>query len=322
MRGKLRKWLGCILLPLVAICLLPACSYDVGEVLDDPSALAFPMTITDQAGREVRIEKLPEKIVSLAPSNTEIAFALGLDDKIMGVTEYCDFPDEVQQVPKIGGFSDVDVEKVVEIGPDLILATSMHLSEITPELERLGLTVLTLDPQTLSEMLDAIVLVGLATGTEDIAFDVENILKKRIDAVTAKTSGLTEDQRPAVFYVLWHDPLMTASSESIINELIIKAGGTNIAAGLEGEHPTISLEIVLMADPEVIVVGSGHGSGQDTSYQFALTEPRLAEVSARLNGRVYEIDADLTSRACPRLVVGLETLAAIIHPELFEETDG
>jgi iron complex transport system substrate-binding protein len=308
-------------MPLLALCLLPACTGEDSGDINDPSTLAFPMTLTDQAGREVRIEKLPETFVSLAPSNTEIVYGLQLDEKLVGVTEYCDYPEEAQSKPKIGGFSNVDIEKVVAIDPDLILATGMHLDEITPELEQLGFPVLTLAPQTLRGMLDALVLVGLATGQEEIAFEVEQILEKRIKAVTDVTDDMTDDQRSPVFYILWHDPLMTVSSSTLIHEIITQAGGINIAADLEGNYPTMNLETVLMADPEVIIVGSGHGSGEDAPYQFALTESRLAEVSARLNDRVYEIDADLVSRACPRLVIGLETMARLIHPELFEAVD-
>lgn len=317
---KRSKWLGFVLILITLSCLVVACTQDVEviDVLTEPAALAFPMEITDQAGRAVKIERIPKTIVSLAPSNTEIVYALGLEDKLVGVTEYCDFPEAAQQKPKIGGFSDVDIERVVAIAPDLILATSMHLNEVTPALERLGFTVLTLDPQTIDQVLDAVVLIGLATGKDELAFHVESILKRRIEAVTSRTDGLSDAQRPKVFYILWHDPLMTVTSKTLIHELITQAGGLNIAADLEGEYPTIDLEAVLMADPEVIVVGSGHGTGEDAPYQFALTEPRLAKVAARLNGRVYEIDSDLTSRPCPRIVTGLETMAKLIHPELFE----
>ena len=141
----------------------------------------------------------------------------------------------------------------------------------------------------------------------------------RIEAVTSKTAELSDAQRMKVLYILWHDPLRTVTSITRIHEMITKAGGINIAGDLGGDYPTISLEAVLMADPQVIIAGSGHGSGEDVPFQFALTEPRLAEVEARLQDRIYEIDADLTSRAGPRMVQGLEKLAEFIHPELFED---
>jgi iron complex transport system substrate-binding protein len=277
------------------------------------------LEITDQAGKVVRIEEEPEKIVSLAPSNTEIVYALGLQDKLSGVTKYCDYPETAQQKPKIGGFSDVDIEQVVAMEPDLVLAANMHRDEVTPELERLGITVLTIDPKTMDDVLLAIDLVGIAMGHREAAASVTAEMGNRIEAVTSKTAGLSDAQKVRVLYILWHDPLRTVTSVTRIHEMITKAGGINIAADLESDYPIINLEAVLTADPQVIIAGSGHGSGDDVPFQFALTEPRLAGVEARLHDRIYEIDADLTSRAGPRIVLGLEKLAEFIHPELFED---
>jgi iron complex transport system substrate-binding protein len=273
--------------------------------------------MTDQSGRVVRIDKIPEKIISLAPSNTEILYALGLEDKLVGVTEYCNYPEAAKQKPTIGGFSTVDIEKVIEIEPDLILAANIHKDEVIPALERLGLTVLTLDPKTVGDVLAAIELAGKFTGRVEESTHLIMEMESRIKAVTDKTSSLPEIQRPKIFYILWHDPLMTVTSKTRIHELIMKAGGINIASDLADDYPTISLEAVLIANPQVIIAGSGHGSGQDVPFQFALTEPLLAQVEARLKDRIYEIDSDITSRPGPRIVDGLEKLAEFIHPELF-----
>ena len=321
MRGKLCQLGGLYLISLMLLSLLVACTSAPTEKPESPVGVpTFPVEMTDQAGRVVRIEKIPEKIISLAPSNTEIVYALGLEDRLVGVTEYCDYPEVAKEKPLIGGFSTVDIEKVVVIQPDLILATNIHKDEVLPQLERLGLTVLTLDPKTVDEILEAINLIGQCTGKKEEASHLVTEMKNRIKAVTDKTSALPEAQRLRVFYILWHDPLMTVSAETRIHELIVKAGGMNIAQDLEGGYPTMSLEAVLMANPQVIIAGSGHGTGENLPFQFALTEPRLAEVEARRNDRVYEIDADLTSRPAPRIVDGLEKLAEFIHPELFEES--
>jgi iron complex transport system substrate-binding protein len=318
MKSKLRWWGGLGIVFLLLLALSWACAPAPAE---EPAPAAegssFPIEVTDQAGRVVRVDKMPEKIVSLAPSNTEIVYALGLEDKLVGVTEYCDYPEAAKAKPKIGGYSTVDVEKVVEIQPDLILAANIHKKEVIPRLEELGLTVLTLDPKTIDQVLEAINLVGRVTGRVEQASALTAQMQARIKAVTDKTEAIPEAERPRVFYILWHDPLRTVSAESRIHELIVKAGGINIAADLEGGYPTISLEAVIMANPEVIIAGSGHGSGKDAPFQFAMTEPRLAEVEARKQGRVYEIDANLTSRPGPRIVDGLEQLAQFIHPELF-----
>jgi len=275
------------------------------------------LEVTDQDGRAVTIERMPEKIISLVPSITEIVYALGLEDKLVGVTNYCNYPEAVKDKPKIGGYSTVDLEKVVEIQPDLILATRIHRAEVIPELERLGLTVLDLYPTTIDEVLEAITMVGECTGKEDEASQLVTGIRDRISAITSKTANLTEAQRPRVFYVQWHDPLRTAGSDNRIHELIELAGGTNIAQDLSGISVTISLEAVIAANPEVIVAGVGMAAGEDSPLQLALTEPRLKGVDARINNQVYGMDNDLINRAGPRIAEALEVLAKMIHPEIF-----
>ena len=282
---------------------------------------ALPGTFIDGLGRTVNIEEVPETIISLAPSNTEILYALGLEDKIVGVTEYCDYPEAAQDKPKIGGFSTVDVERVVEIQPDLILAANKHKDEAIPALERLGLTVLALDPKTLDEVLEAITLVGRCTGSEDEASLLVTEMNNRIEAVTDETDNLTPAQRLRVLYVTWHDPLMTVGSGALHNELIQQAGGTNIFQDLTDNYPNISLEAVIEANPQVIITGVGMGTGEDLPFQFASTEPRLEDVDARINNRVYAITNNLVSRSGPRTVDALERLAKMIHPEIFGEIE-
>jgi iron complex transport system substrate-binding protein len=121
-----------------------------------------------------------------------------------------------------------------------------------------------------------------------------------------------------VLYILWHDPLMTVGPQNRIHALIELAGGINVTRDLAEDYPKIGLEAVLTADPQVIIAGSGHGSGQDVPFVFAVNEARLAGVAARRSARIYEVDSDLTSRPGPRVVDGLERLAEFIHPELFE----
>ena len=281
-------------------------------------AVSFPIEITDQLGRVVKLEKIPERIISLAPSNTEILFALGLADKLVAVTDYCDYPPEAKEKPSIGGFSTPNIEKVVALSPDLILAAQIQRKKIIPVLEGKGLTILALDPKTLDEVLESITLVGEVTGKGEEASQLVTEMRNRIKAVTDKTDSLPEAQRPRVFYITWHDPLMTPGSDTRHNELIRMAGGTNTARDLTG-YAAISLEAVIKADPQVIIAGVGMGSGKDSPFQYVRTEPRLRNVDARINNRVYSIDVDLAGRPGPRIVDALEKFAEFIHPELLKK---
>ncbi len=278
-----------------------------------------PVTITDQLGRTVALKTTtPKRIVSLAPSHTETLFALGLSDRLVAVTDYCNYPPEAKDKPSIGGFSTPNIEEVVAADPDLVLATNIHEDKVIPQLESKGLTVVAVNPRTIDDVIDSITLIGMVTGAEKEATDLLADMQSRIKAVTNKTDGLTESQKPKVLYVVWHDPLMAAGSGTLHNELIRMAGGINVASELDS-YADISLELVISANPQVMIAGIGMGTGEDLPLQFITTESRLGETDARLNNRIYGIDVDLVGRPGPRIVEALEQFAVFIHPELFEE---
>jgi iron complex transport system substrate-binding protein len=276
-----------------------------------------PTGITDQVGRTVRLNKPPQRIVSLAPSNTEIIYALGLADRVVGVTDFDNYPPEVKTKQSIGGFSDPNLEKVVSLSPDLVVAAPIHERQVVPQLEAKGIAVMVLDPKTLDEILAAISLVGRATGTDSKARDLVSQMQRRIKAVTDETAGLTPDKKPEVMYIVWHDPLMASAKGTFHDELIAKAGGINAFGTLEG-YPTVSLEAVIAANPAVILAGITMGEGLDAPLQFALTDARLRDVDARRNNRVFAVDSDTAGRAGPRIVDVLEEFARLLHPELFK----
>jgi len=273
---------------------------------------------TDQAGRTIHLDKVPEKIVSLAPSNTEILFAIGLGDKIVGVTDYCDYPPEALDKAKIGGYWTPDIETIVSLSPDLVVAQALHETEIIPQLEKYGITSVVLEPTTLEEVLDAITLVGEITGKTKEASTLVKDMQSRINKVINKTKDLPESEKPGVFYLTWHDPLITVGSGNLGEDLISKAGGTNIFHSLEGS-PTVSLEEVIQANPDVIIAGIGMGTGADAPLQFALDESRLEGTNARMNARIYSVPIDLAGRPGPRIVNALEDFLAAIHPELRDQ---
>jgi len=281
------------------------------------------MTVTDQAGRLVTIETMPAKIVSLAPSNTEIVFALGLRDKVVGVTQFCNYPPEAQDKLKIGGFSlsdiDVSIEQIVVIKPDLVLASETHLAEVIPKLEQFvpesAILVLKTQTETFDVVFEAITLVGKCTGTEDEAAQLVTEMNSRIQAITDKTKNLADSERPKVLYIVWNDPIFAICGGTLGNALIEAAGGVNIFQDLTGS-PAVGLETIIIRNPQVILASAAIGTGFDLPYQYALTEPRLEGVEARINGRVYPVNDDLAGRPGPRIVEALELMAKMIHPEI------
>jgi iron complex transport system substrate-binding protein len=304
------------------ICLVAALflSFLVACTNAPKTAPSSPASITDQPGKNITFKTPPQRIVSLAPSNTEILFALGLGDRVVGRTDYDNYPPEAKQKPSIGGFSTPNIEEVVAKSPDLVLAASIHAKKVVPQLEAMGLTVLTLNPKTIDEVLEAIMLVGKVTGKEKEAQTLISNMQQRIKAVTDKTGGLSLEQKPSTCFVVWHDPLMIANRGTLQDELIEKAGGRNNVGALSSKsgYADISLETFIAASPTVVIVGVGMGEGEDKPLQFIKTESRLKDTDARKNNRVYAINQDLAGRAGPRIVDALEQFAGYIHPELFK----
>lgn len=303
-----------IVLSLLLLCSSIACN------VQSPGKVEYSIEITDQSGRVVKLVKIPERIISLAPGNTEILFALGVEDKVVGVTDYCNYPPEAKEKPRMGGFSTPNLEKLVAASPDLVLATSIHQKMVVPRLEEMGIPVVILNPKTLDEILGSISLVGRVTGKEKEASGVVAGMRTKIKSVTDKTDNLLQTQNPRVLYITWYNPLMTAGLGTIQDELIQKAGGINIARGLSGQA-NISLESVIAANPEVIIAGVGMGTGNDAPLQFARTDPSLTNTDAVQHNRVYAVDVDLAGRSGPRITDALEQFAEFIHPELFKAAE-
>jgi iron complex transport system substrate-binding protein len=277
----------------------------------------FPLTVVDDLGRTVKIEKLPQRIISLAPSNTEIIYALGLEDRLVGTTDYCDYPEAAKQKPRVAGYVNPDLEKVVSQQPDLIVAEAIHENTVLPALEQLGLTVIVTSATSLDVVLEDIKLIGEIAGKSKAATKLVDDLAERIQAVTTKTAGLTIEQRPRVLYTIWYDPIWTMGSGTFSNDLIWKAGGANIfSEDFEKSH-VVSLEAIITKNPQVIIV-SGMATTGDLIYNNIMKETRLTGVDAIRDSRVYKIsNANFIERPGPRIVDGLEEVAKIIHPEIF-----
>jgi len=295
-------WFLAALLSMVLI--LTACS--PGE--QTPVNYVF-----DDLGRLVAINGTPQRIISLAPSNTEILFALGLGDKVVGVTDYCDYPPEALNKTKVGGYANPDIEKIVALNPDLVLVAYGTPMDVINTMVGLGLTVFGIKTTDLDDLLNDIRRVGEITDKEVEAQALTSEMASRIQAVTNQTEEL--EQRPKVFYIVWNDPLWTAGSGTFIHELIEKAGGVNICQNITG-YTTISIEDVLARDPEIIITS-------ELSYDWALNATELASTNASKTGRIFTCDDNLVQRPGPRLVEGLEWFAHYIQPDIFpEEPEG
>jgi iron complex transport system substrate-binding protein len=256
-----------------------------------------------------------QRIVSLAPSNTEILFALGLGNGIVGVTEFCDYPQEARLKEKIGGFSTVDVKKVISLRPDLVLATDFHLSTIVPQLKSKGVNVLVIETKTLLDAPQCIARVGEITGHQNEAYQLAKSLREQIRVITEQTKQLSQSERPKVCYLCCDSPLSIARSTCPPNTLIEIGGGVNIGRDIL-RGTAIDLEAIVNRDPEVFITSKGHGETTDL-LSYVRNEPLLSGTPARQNNRVYQISADLICRTGPRAGIGLREIAKYIHPEIF-----
>lgn len=273
----------------------------------------YPMLLTDSFGREVTIPKQPERIVSLAPSSTEILFALGLGDKVIGVTDVCDYPEEALAIEKMGGFQGVNVEKIVAANPDLIIADSLTTKEVVEQLESFGFPVLAIRAVSVEEMLQHIELIGRAANVKAKAEEVIAGLRGRVEAISQRVKDIPDDERPLVFYEVWYDALMSVGPNTFIHDVIELAGGKSVTADATTDWPVVDLEVLLAKNPEVVILGH---TGQTPEQVKARVNWQT--VDAVKNNQVYTINPDLFSRPGPRLVDALEEVAKILHPNLFD----
>ncbi len=278
------------------------------------------LTIVDDYGRTVVLPARPQRIVTLAPSATEMIFAVGAGDRLVGRDELSDYPPEAKNVPSIGGtYPTINTEAIVAMRPDLILAPGVISPEQVKALEDLKLVVFhQRTPKDIEEIFQQILTVGQLTGNVQQAEKVVADLRARLTAIEEKVRQAKD--RPKVFYELdATDPSKpwTAGPGSFIDRLITRAGGQNIGASLTSEWGQISLEELIRQDPDLIILGTAnYGETPEKVRQ----RPGWNRLRAVREGRIYPIDADLISRPGPRIVDGLEALARIIHPELFPQS--
>jgi len=264
----------------------------------------------DETGRKVNIPPSPKRIVSLAPSVTETLFALGLDEEIVGVTTFSDYPEAARSKSCVGSYVSISLEKVVSLSPDLIIGTADgNKIETVEQLERVGFPVYMINPSNLDEIFKMVLDIGRVTGKENEAKKLVCNLRERVRIVVSQTAGL---KKPKVFFQIGIDPIVTVSSNTLHNELITLAGGINISGNEATKYPRYSIEEIIVRKPEIIIVSSMK-RGEDFD-RIRDKWKRWKNIPAVKNNRIHIFNSDLTDHPSPRIVDGLEELAKIIHP--------
>jgi len=243
------------------------------------------------------------RIISLAPSSTEILFALGLDREIVGVSQYCNYPQAVRGKERIGTFSQPNIEKIISLKPDIIFCTSLEQAPAVAKLRQLGFKVCVSDPSNLKELFASIDEMGRLVNKEYAANNLIDKMKAGIKVVADKVAYVPGSKRPKAYVEFWDSPMMTAGSGSFIDELITIAGGINIASGAKKNYSYFSAEDVVKQNPDVIILCYMQ---KKNALNAVRNRFGWENISAVKNGRVYnDIDPDTILRPGPRIVDGL-----------------
>jgi iron complex transport system substrate-binding protein len=268
--------------------------------------------VTDEAGRKVLIPAKIDRIVSLAPNLTEIVYAVGAGDRLVGVTSYCDYPAEARAVAKVGDTMKPSIERIIALKPQIVLvSTASQLENFTKQLDEQTIAVYVTNPNSADQIFRSIETLGGLFGTSDQAKQLAAELRRRTQAVEAAVAN-----RPPVrvFYQVSDEPLYTIGRDAYLTDLIRRAGGVSVTADVPTAFPRYSDEAALASRPEAIILPTGGSMGSANAKVTAA----LNNSPAVRNNRVHKINDDLLARPGPRLIDGLEALARALHPEAFK----
>ena len=315
----MRKFKGLLALLVVFALMfsLTACSTNNATKPQDTSQTAteivktqFPLKVTDFLGREVTIEKEPQRIVSLAPSTTELIYALGAGNKVVGVTDFDNYPPEVKDVPKVGGFKGPNVEAITAQKPDIIFASTLSGKEQMESLEKMGIPVVMLEAKNIAQIYQSIRIIGQITGTEKKG---EELIKQMQDKIKEINDKVKDLPKVSVFYLVSLDGNWTSGKGTFIDELINLAGGKNVAEDVNG-WAQYSVEELVKKNPDVIITSPHAGDVKDIKNMAG-----YKDTNAVKNDKIFVIsNDDIISRASNRIVLGLEEIAKFLHPEAFK----
>ena len=260
------------------------------------------LSVVDDVGNTVTLKEPAKRIVSLAPHVTELLFAAGAGDRIVGVVSYSDFPEAAKKLPQVGAYNAFDLEAIVALNPDLVVAwKSTNPAGALDKLQSMSIPVFFSEPRLLEDVASNLESLGRLTANEATANAASTAYRKRLAEIRAKYSGSAS---VSVFYQIWHQPLMTINGEHLISQVIELCGGRNVFAGLPMLAPKISLEPVLMKDPEAIVAGNSalnHPNWKDDWKRW----PSLRAVK---NNHLFYVNPDIIQRHTPRILQGAEVL--------------
>lgn len=273
---------------------------------------SYPLTITDSDGDQIVLKEEPKKIVSVGPNVTEIIYAVGKGDKLIGRTDYCDYPEEVKSLPSIGTLKNINIESVAALEPDLIIGSTHFSAENKQKLKELGIPVaLIYAPESFESVYDIITKTGQMLNANEEAAKVVNGMKETVNVVK---EAVKDEEKPSVYYVVafGEGGDYTATGETFIGEMIEMAGAQNVAKDTEGW--AYSLEKLVEKDPEIIILSKYF----ETKKAFTENE-NYKQLTAVKEDRVYEIDNNKIVRQAPRVSEGLLEMAKILHPDSFKE---
>lgn len=321
----MKKWYSLLFTVLLTLGVLAGCGQQNNQgnekketTGDKPTEqAAFPTTIKDALGNDVTIEKRPEKIVSLMPSNTEVAYALGLGDEIVGVSDFDNYPEEATKKEKVGG-TEVNLEKIIALKPNLVLAhaSTAHNAEAgLNQLKDAGIPVLVVnDAQSFDQVYDSILMIGKATGETQKAEELVKGMKDKLAEIKKKAAGITEKKK--VFVEVSPSPeIYSPGNKTFMNEMLTAINAENVTSDLEG-WAKVDQEAIIKHNPDVII--TTYGYYVDNAMEQVLSRAGWENVTAIKSKQVIDVDSDRVTRSGPRIIEGVEDLAKAVYPEVFK----
>lgn len=324
----MKKWYTVFILLVFVLIALAGCGEsktdsspgqeDEPEVTEEAGNSSFPVTITDALEEKVVVEEKPERIVSLVPGNTEIAFALGLGDFIVGVSDHDNYPEEVFEIEKVGGM-EFDIEKIIALEPDIVLAhesSALNSIEGLEQIKNSGIAVLVVnEANSFDDVYQSIELIGKATGTEEQAATIIGTMQNEVEKIKEKAAQVSE-KKSVLFEISPAPEIYAAGKNTFMDEMLSIINADNAAGDLEG-WPKLDEEVILEYNPDVIV--TTYGFYVDHAIEDVKAREGWQDVTAIKNGEVYDVHSDLLSRPGPRLIDGVKELAQAVYPDIFNE---